>query len=312
MVALERCALLERRFDPQQPRVPAGNGDGGQWSDDGSGEPLRPKPAPVNARTPATPPRRVNDPSRIRAPAPVQLRSQFAAIDARAAIAEVHRYDPSWRPAASLTPNTTEGDIARYQGMRLAAETRLREITRSGFGGNSGAPSPRAAFDRGSVLFQPIRESVDTNHFRVWRGMPALEGPATSKAEGTVALATLDDGSFLFGVNSDTSDYTERDRTDADAMRAALVLEKPKVMATDNLGWIPNNALYHAEVTSLLRLARNFNGSLKGQKIRLKIDRKLCYSCEQVLPEVIQKLGSPDLTIVDFLDQEIYLPRLRP
>ncbi len=34
---LTQPSALERRYSPDQPRVPAGNSDGGQWTDGGGG-----------------------------------------------------------------------------------------------------------------------------------------------------------------------------------------------------------------------------------------------------------------------------------
>ena len=69
-------------------------------------------------------------------------------------------------------------------------------------------------------------------------------------------------------------------------------------MATDNLGHIPNNALFHAEVNALLRAA-GASGSLAGREIELRVDRGLCGSCETVLPYVGLQVGNPTVRILD-------------
>ena len=70
-------------------------------------------------------------------------------------------------------------------------------------------------------------------------------------------------------------------------------------MNSKNRGYMPNNALYHAEGTSLFRLARAEGGSLRGKEIRMKVDRRLCGSCEKLLALITQELGSPRVTITD-------------
>lgn len=78
------------------------------------------------------------------------------------------------------------------------------------------------------------------------------------------------------------------------------MLEKyPEDMATRNIGWKPNDALYHAETTVLLRAARENGGSLAGKNLIVVVDKALCWSCETVLPFVGLELGNPTVTFVD-------------
>jgi hypothetical protein len=78
------------------------------------------------------------------------------------------------------------------------------------------------------------------------------------------------------------------------------MLEKyPKVLATRNIGSKPNNALYHAETTVLLRAARENGGTLSGNNLVVIVDRRLCSSCEVLLPYVGRELGNPTVTFVD-------------
>ena len=88
------------------------------------------------------------------------------------------------------------------------------------------------------------------------------------------------------------------DEETANDMRARLIERYPKVMATDNLGYRPNDALYHAEATALLRAAAG-GRYLAGQTIDMHVDRWLCRSCETVLPYVGLQVGNPTVRIID-------------
>ena len=67
----------------------------------------------------------------------------------------------------------------------------------------------------------------------------------------------------------------------------------------DNLGYKPNDALFHAEATNLLRIARAFGGSLRGKSVKIVVDRDFCSGCEIVLPRLAEVLGNPEVTVVD-------------
>ena len=47
-------------------------------------------------------------------------------------------------------------------------------------------------------------------------------------------------------------------------------------MNTDNIGRYPNNAVFHAEATCLLRAARANGGTLAGKTIDVTVDREMC------------------------------------
>jgi hypothetical protein len=83
--------------------------------------------------------------------------------------------------------------------------------------------------------------------------------------EGTIAVGTIDnDDRTIIGVNSRAPGYTREDRAAADVMRENLLNSDPDVMRTNNIGLMPNNAIYHAEATALMRAARMNGGSLYG------------------------------------------------
>lgn len=123
-------------------------------------------------------------------------------------------------------------------------------------------------------------------------------GPAGRTSEGTVAYTEVD-GRAVFGVNSDAAGYTMRDEAMARDMRARLIERYPEVMATGNVGQFPNNALFHAEANALLRAAEPYGGTLAGRTIEMRVDRRLCDSCDVLLPPLAAQIGNPTVRIVD-------------
>lgn len=124
--------------------------------------------------------------------------------------------------------------------------------------------------------------------------MPDRDSPLNTD---TVAFATVD-GRDFFGVNSQAPGYTQADRDAADQMRETLIKKYPDVMQSENIGWKPNDALYHAEATALMRAAREV-GSLSGRTIEVQVDRLMCPSCRDVLPLLSRELGSPTIIFRD-------------
>ena len=70
-------------------------------------------------------------------------------------------------------------------------------------------------------------------------------------------------------------------------------------MATGNVGHKPNDALFHAEINALLRAAEPYGGSLAGRTIEMSVDRRLCDSCDKILPSIGTHLGNPTVRIID-------------
>jgi hypothetical protein len=75
-------------------------------------------------------------------------------------------------------------------------------------------------------------------------------------------------------------------------MRTTLVEKYPDVMRTDNIGGRPNDALFHAEATVLLKAARANGGTLADQTLEVFSDRPMCPSCATVLPYLGRELGN--------------------
>jgi hypothetical protein len=80
-------------------------------------------------------------------------------------------------------------------------------------------------------------------------------------------------------------------------MRDILILKYPDVM-NEIVGRRPNNSLFHAEATLLLRAARE-KGGLGGRHIEVHADRAMCWSCDKVLPKLGLELGNPTVTFVN-------------
>lgn len=135
------------RYDPNQPRVPAGDPDGGQWTSKG-GHDAGPRPADTSYPAEAVisdlggdidagaryANRRVSRGPVVVNGRPVQLtinqatRLAEAELEARAAIARVREHDPNWRPRPSAY-ETVEGMIRAYQAEAREANARYIELT---------------------------------------------------------------------------------------------------------------------------------------------------------------------------------------
>jgi hypothetical protein len=100
-LALLRLGETWRRkanFNPNQPRVLAGNSDGGQWTDGGG-------------HTDFSASRRRSTGGRFDGTPAQRARLQIAETRARDAIRRVREFDPSWKPKPSAY-ETVEGRIA--------------------------------------------------------------------------------------------------------------------------------------------------------------------------------------------------------
>ena len=149
------------KYDPNQPRVPAGNPDGGQWTDGGGGGgtsgtrvvsgqgrfggvlpakkpdagPKAPDGTPVQLVQSRGSGRRGGGPSlrrianRDQEITPAQeVRLSRAQDNADAVIRSVQQGDPNWRPQARLYENV-ESEIAANESIRREAEERLSELS---------------------------------------------------------------------------------------------------------------------------------------------------------------------------------------
>ncbi|MDJ0514332.1 MAG: hypothetical protein QNJ62_12905 [Methyloceanibacter sp.] len=297
LFALWDAVERKRRYDPNQPRAPAGNPDGGQWTDGGgsgsggSGSTRR-RPSLLASLAPgsdldsdrlfdnseqlvrvAQGSRRVTSPS-AGTPAQRMIRNKREG-EAIGAIQRVQQIEPGWRPRErSLTTNSIRGEIARAEARRDEAIARWRDLT---------TREPRSVIEA----------------FRRGHGLETFNDITWPLRKNTVAHCTFDDQTF-FGVNSkEGTNYTRRDDYQAKKMRGVLLEKHPEVMNADNIGQMPNNALFHAEAICLFRAARGNGGTLEGKRIQVTVDREMCKSCKEVLPLVGLELGNPTVIFRD-------------
>ena len=292
--ALKRLAGSAHKagFNPAQMRVPAGNPDGGQWT--GGGGAIGDFVHQVGARGRQFGVVRVGRASLPATPGQT-MRLANATAWARNATERVRELDPTWRPRRSFT-ETVEGEIRAREAEAREAERRLAELTRARFGDNQGPPLDPLPPRPGSSLLPPTTTEV-ISAYRSITGMPNETGGRSSN--GTIAFALVDGQPAAIGVNSDAPSYVVRDEVLAMEMRARLIERYPDVMATGNIGYKPNDALFHAEANALLRAAEPYGGSLAGRTIEMRVDRRLCDSCAAVLPPLAAQIGNPTVRIFD-------------
>jgi len=138
---------IERKYSADQPRVPPGNPDGGQWTDNDNGD-RRNDPRIISdatrdsfthgARYAQNRPRsafsRVIINGQQVEPTPGQ-QARLAVVEAQArdAIRRVQELDPKWRPEPSAY-ETVEGLIGAYQADARQAQDRISELQSVGIG----------------------------------------------------------------------------------------------------------------------------------------------------------------------------------
>lgn len=241
------------RYNPHQPRVPAGRPDGGQWtrmadgwmrlaSNDGSADKPHTKSdaPPIGAQEPPTLPDR--------------------------------------------PPNSAPGQAPRRPGVPAVRP-----------------PRPRMWGPRGKgwvgVVAEVLRHVIE--YYRKKTSDPDLFGNDEDR-DDTVLAATDLDGRAIIGMNSRHPDYTDADDLAAARLRAELLNRFPWMMSRSNIGGVPNNALFHAETTVLLRAARSNGGSLADKILIVRVDHEMCHpSCPRLLPYVGLALGNPTVTFID-------------
>jgi hypothetical protein len=141
-------APVVKSYNPDQPRVPAGNPDAGQWTNEdgtsGSNDPRVVSDAtPDNTWIPGAQyaAGSEDDENESRADGrqfegtPAQLmRQEIAVREYRSVLSQVLRLDPTWKPSPSLVdPNDIEGDIAKFEADTKEAEQHLARLQALGF-----------------------------------------------------------------------------------------------------------------------------------------------------------------------------------
>jgi hypothetical protein len=141
--AQHRLALHRSHFNSDQPRVPAGQPDGGQWTSEG-GIKGGSEPRTMSDVTPDNDwkagARYANN--RGRPSVPVRINGQWVEVElgqanrlseaetrAQVAIARVREFDPNWHPTPSIA-NNVEAQIKAHIAEAEEAQARLRELTR--------------------------------------------------------------------------------------------------------------------------------------------------------------------------------------
>lgn len=268
-------------FDPNQPRVPRGHPDGGQWTDDGlrtGGGPGLDDPRVLSDATPDDEWKpgaqyASNRPIRGQFPGATpaqQARLAAAELRATTAIRRVREIEANWEPhVASLTaPRSIIGAISHIEARAQAAEARLRELARQ--------PHDR--------LLEAYRRS---------NAPPDFFASPWSREQHTVAVATPGEGQIFFGTNSRAPTYNVRDLSSARQTVDRMKAQFPTVMNLRNPGGKPNDALFHAESTVLLRMRDAAGGTLAGRSLEITVDRSMCASCQVVLPRLGLEVGNP-------------------
>jgi hypothetical protein len=152
------------KYRPDQPRVPAGNPDGGQWTDDGgggggaSGSPAggarldsgrgrfggaiakKPETGPITpdgtsvqlaqtggGRRSGSSSGRMIGGRRIQTTPQEETRIQLSAMNAEAAVRRVQERDPNWKPRPGLY-DSAEGEIRNNERITREAEYRMMEL----------------------------------------------------------------------------------------------------------------------------------------------------------------------------------------
>lgn len=286
---------LKYGFNPNQPRVPAGSGrESGRWAGEGETHPAvlsdvtpdnEAKPGGRYAAAKLTGPRTPSG-QRPRAGRPQlptlgeRLVRQFE-VDRRLkdVVERVQQIDPDWKPTTPSPSAFSNGDeaLARREVQAEEARARLVEL------GQWPPAELMAAYRANSSQDLFGRQKLSDND--------------------TVSVAIVD-GEPFFGVNSTARAYTLDDRFAARQAVSALVEKYPNVMQSGNVGEGPNDALYHAEATVLLRLARANDGTLAGRTLEVHVDRAMCVSCDRVLPLIGLEVGNPTVTYVDSMTGE--------
>jgi hypothetical protein len=175
-----------------------------------------------------------------------------------------------------------------------AGDPRGGEWTREG-----GVPGMRLAANdtRGPGSWLAILLHFGMLAIEAYRSKHGLWDLFRSKV-GTVTWMKFN-GKDFFGSNSKSYTYTDVDYAAAVAMRSILLQKYPESIKSDNIGQMPANAVFHAEVTILLRAARENRGTLAGLTLEVVGDGRLCNNCETILPKIGLELGNPTVTFIE-------------
>jgi hypothetical protein len=313
---LLRWQYWRKAYNPNQPRVPAGNPNGGQWTKIGDSFGRDHALDNIGDSPGRTDDRIISDATdslviggryaarnERRGPGPFLRRigdkllalsedqaNRFDTANRQAdeAIGRVRHVEPTWRPRDSLFEQDVEGQIRRSKQLVLEAEAHLVEL---------GHQSPSRVID----IYRRQNNAFD------------LFGKETWPRDEDVVGYTVLDGIPVFGTNADAPPYTTANHNAATRWRDALIDLYPDKLRRENPrwnpGWMPNDAMYHAEASVLLRAAERNGGSLAGRTLRVYVDDAMCNRCDTVLPLLATELGNPTVTFVNTRTGEAALLR---
>lgn len=138
----------ERKYSPDQPRVPKGNPDGGQWTSDGRNRSGRQDPRVLSdvtpdgigsgsqyaqSRTRGAFGRVIINGQQVEPSPAQQARLTVVEAQAREAIRRVQEFDPKWQPTPSAY-ESVEGLIAAYRADARQSQERISELQQVGIG----------------------------------------------------------------------------------------------------------------------------------------------------------------------------------
>jgi hypothetical protein len=204
-----------------------------------------------------------------------------------------------------------EGLIRAHQADAIAAEARIAELHRAGFGGNLGPPlaPPPPQTGLGPLSSRHFDGQAWINAYRTAYNTPNLFGQdAWPRDQDTVAVAGFE-GGVIFGVNRNAPGYESRDFQEAIQWREKLALKYPDVIKTENAGWTPSNSFFHAESTMLMRAARESGGTLAGKNLEVTIDKDICGNCTSILPRLGLEMGNPTVVFTNSLNGKTWILR---
>jgi hypothetical protein len=241
----EHAGGPHKGYDPNQPRVPAGNPDGGQWmSTAGTAGPSGTGMAETSVHATA------------------ETTGHGTTGTSGVGAADAYWSGEDWDP--------TDASAAKKRRPRRWLEP------------------PRDN--------EPYRE--------VWQAIQAFRVKHTKdffqemSEEGVVACTEIN-GEEVCGASSKFNDaYDADDYRRATDLRRDLIRKHPYVMATRNIGFKPNVAVFHAEATTLLRAAEKNGGTLAGETLVVFVEDTPCPSCQKLLPYIVRELGSPTVTFI--------------
>jgi hypothetical protein len=216
---------------------------------------------------------------RLDAKSAATLRHKFALMDITAQRIAGHRshFNPDQPRVPAGNPDGGQWtSVGGATGSRLAAADKPRRSRGAGI----------------AILLEVAKRLIEA--YRSENGLWDLFG----HKNGTIAFTTID-GTKVFGSNSTSPAYTFADKSAALRLRDILVEKYPGKFPTEDVGRMPNDALFHAETTVLLRAAREKGGTLADRTLTVHVDGHLCNNCEAVLPYVGLELGNPTVTFVD-------------